>query len=90
MPAVARPTPMLYRLSMSLCSFSRERLPGPRAISSSIRCQSTPPSSESLSRGAISRLISRNTMSEKVSVLLVTMLSNCMHRLLVSSHTFIR
>ena len=55
-----------------------------------IRCQSMFPVSESFSKGAISGWISRKAMSEKVSVLLVTTLSNCIHRLLVSSQTFIR
>lgn len=58
--------------------------------SSSIRCQSIPPSSESFSRGTTSLLISRKAMSENESVLFVTTLSNCIHRLFVSSHTFIR
>ena len=75
---------------MSCRRFSLVKLPGTEAKLSSIRCQSILPISESFSRGATSSLISRKAMSEKVSVLFVTTLSNCIHRFFVSSQTFIR
>jgi len=75
---------------MSCCRFSLVKLPGTLAMSSSMCCQSMSPISESFNRGAMFRLISRNTMSEKPNVLFVTTLSNCIHRLFVSSQIFIR
>ena len=75
---------------MSAFRLSTVKLPGTFDRSSSIFFQSTLPISESFRMAAISWLICRKAMFEKVRVLFVTTLSNCMHRFLVSSHIFIR
>ena len=89
-PAVANPTPMLYRLSMSAIRFSLVKLFGMSVRSSISVSQSMPPDSDNLKSGAMDGFISRKAMSENDSLPLVTTDSNCIQRLFTSVQIFIR
>ena len=89
-PELASAAPMAAMSSISIFRSSTVMLSAIADRSSKVDCQSTPPRRDMSKISFMSCLTVRNGMLPNDSVLLVTTLSNCIQRLLVSSVVLIR